>query len=174
VAVAVLAGAGAHAAEDLAADRVSGPGLGEAVDAVAVARASLTVYPDGRGLPPGRGDARAGAEVYAVHCQACHGPGGRGGSNDALVGGHGTLAGAAPQRTVGSFWPYATTLFDYVRRAMPYPAPGTLSADQVYAVTAYLLAEHGIIDVDTVLDAQTLPEVAMPNRDGFLISPRRP
>jgi cytochrome c len=157
VAVAVLAGAGAHAAEDLAADRVSGPGLGEAVDVVAVARASLTVYPDGRGLPPGRGDARAGAEVYAVHCQACHGP-----------------AGAAPQRTVGSFWPYATTLFDYVRRAMPYPAPGTLSADQVYAVTAYLLAEHGIIDVDTVLDAQTLPEVAMPNRDGFLISPRRP
>ncbi|MEQ8485566.1 MAG: cytochrome c [Pseudomonadales bacterium] len=172
VAVAMLSSA-ACAADALAADR-AGPGLGEAVDADTLAAASLTVYPDGAGLPPGRGDARAGAVVYAAHCLACHGPGGRGGVNDALVGGHDTLAGAAPQRTVGSFWPYATTVFDYVRRAMPYPAPGSLSTDQVYAVTAYLLAEHGIIDADTVLDAETLPAVVMPNRDGFLLSPRRP
>lgn len=174
VALILLWAAASHAADGPMADRGNGPGLGEPVDAAAVARMSLTVYPDGAGLPPGRGDARTGAEVYQRHCQACHGPGGRGGVNGDLVGGDGSLTGAAPLRTVGSFWPYATTVFDYVRRAMPYPAPGSLSADEVYAVTAYLLAQGGIIDADTVLDARTLPAVSMPNRGGFVVSPRRP
>jgi cytochrome c len=109
----------------------------------------------------------AGRRVYAQHCQACHGEGGRGGPNDTLVGSRGTLGGDAPVKTVGSYWPYATTLFDYVDRAMPYQAPGSLSADEVYAVTAYLLFENGIIADDAEMNAETLPKVAMPNRDGF-------
>ena len=144
-----------------------GPGLGSTLKAEDVADIASTVLPDGTGLPPGRGDAGAGAVVYRARCQACHGPGGRGGPNDPLVGGRGSLAGETPQKTVGSYWPYATTVFDYVRRAMPYNEPGSLSADEVYAVTAYLLEENGIIDAETVLDAETLPAVKMPNRNGF-------
>lgn len=142
-------------------------GHGTPLTAEAVASIASTILPDGTGLPPGRGDAVTGAAVYAARCQACHGAGGRDGPNDALVGGGGSLAGDAPEKTVGSYWPYATTVFDYVRRAMPYTEPGSLSADEVYAVTAYLLAENGIIDEGTVLDADTLPAVEMPNREGF-------
>lgn len=144
-----------------------GPGHGTPLTAQTGADIVSTILPDGTGLPPGRGDAVTGAAVYAARCQACHGAGGRGGPNDALVGGRGSLTGDAPRKTIGSYWPYATTVFDYVRRAMPYQAPGSLSTDEVYAVTAYLLAENGIIDEQTVLDATTLPAVVMPNRGGF-------
>jgi cytochrome c len=106
--------------------------------------------------------------VYAAKCQTCHGPKGAGKPGDPLVGGKGTLASASPLRTVGSYWPYATTLFDYTRRAMPTTAPRTLTADEVYAVTAYILYLNGIIDQTHTLDARTLPQVKMPNRDGFV------
>lgn len=168
VAIAVLAVALALSAT--AAPARAGPGLGTPVDADAIATADLTVMPDGSGLPPGSGDPAAGARVYASHCQACHGADGGGRPNDALAGGRGSLTGDAPRKTIGSYWPYATTVFDYVRRAMPYQQPGSLSDDEVYAVTAYLLHLNGIIGADTVLDAESLPRVRMPNRDGFRAS----
>lgn len=144
------------------------PRLGQNVGREELAPLAITVFPDGRGLPSGSGSAVEGAAVYARHCLACHGPGGKGALNDALVGGQGTLATATPKRTVGSFWPYATTLFDYVRRAMPYQAPGSLSNGELYAVTAYLLHANGIIKRNQVLDAASLPAVTMPNRGGFV------
>jgi len=103
-----------------------------------------------------------------TYCLACHGEGGQGATNDRLVGGHGSLASDSPIKTVGSYWPYATTLFDYIRRAMPFTLPGSLTDEQAYALTAYLLELNGIIDEDTVINAQTLPAVEMPNRDGFV------
>ncbi len=142
--------------------------LGVPVPAEELARLSITVFPDGRGLPQGSGNATTGATVYQTHCLACHGDKGQGGINDALSGGAGTLISTRPQRTVGSYWPYATSLFDYVRRAMPYNAPGSLSTDELYAVTAYLLYINRIIPADQTLDATALHDVVMPNRDGFV------
>jgi cytochrome c len=106
--------------------------------------------------------------VYAAKCIACHGAEGAGKPADQLVGGIGSLATANPVRTVGSYWPYATTLFDYVRRAMPTTAPRSLTDDEVYAVSAYVLNLNGIVAADAVMDAQTLPQVKMPNRHGFV------
>ncbi|MGE0625538.1 MAG: c-type cytochrome [Pseudomonadales bacterium] len=145
-----------------------GPALGEPVPPEVVRSIDFTVLPDGTGLPRGEGDAAAGLVVYQSECGICHGDGGQGGPNDRLVGGRGSLAAPQPVKTVGSFWPYATTLFDYVRRTMPIHAPGTLTSDQIYAVTAYLLFANGIIDEDAVMNARTLPKVRMPNRDGFV------
>ena len=145
-----------------------GPGLGQAASAAEIAMLDIAIPPSGAGLPAGSGDARAGAKVYAAQCQSCHGEKGAGKPADALVGGQGTLASANPVRTVGSYWPHATTLFDYTRRAMPVTAPRTLTNDEVYAVTAYVLYLNGIIAEDHRLDAQTLPAVKMPNRDGFV------
>ena len=154
----------------LAADVIAqeSPQLGEALTQEEVETYDFVVLPDGAGLPAGSGTAREGRELYAQHCLACHGESGRDGINDALAGGHGTLDGPQPERTIGSYWPYATTIFDYVRRAMPYQQPGTLSDDQVYALTAYLLHINGIVDIEERLDADTLPAVRMPNRDGFV------
>jgi len=143
------------------------PGLGQPVDHAEISAVDFTIMPDGEGLPDGGGDATRGAEVYQRYCFACHGEGGTGGINDRLVGGQGSLASDAPVKTIGSYWPYATTLFDYIRRAMPYQSPGILSDDQVYALTAYLLFLNDIIAEDTVLDAETLPAIEMPNRDNF-------
>ncbi len=106
--------------------------------------------------------------VYAEKCIACHGADGSGGPLDRLSGGIGSIGTDDPIRTVASYWPYATTLFDYVRRAMPASAPQSLSNNEVYAVTAYLLSIDGIIDDDEVMNADTLPDVEMPNRDGFI------
>lgn len=128
----------------------------------------ISIPPDGRGLPPGSGTAKQGAAVYAAKCVACHGERGVGKPADALVGGIGTLASTAPLKTVGSYWPYATTLFDYVRRAMPYDKPMSLSSDEVYAVSAYILSLNGIIPENATIDAGTLPKVNMPNRNGFV------
>ena len=144
-----------------------GPGLGVEATPEQVAAWSLTVLPDGTGLPPGSGTARAGAAIYAQKCLACHGAEGKDGPNDRLAGGHGTLADAAPVKTVGSYWPYATTVFDYVRRAMPFTQPQSLASDEVYALTAYLLYLNGVVGQDEVIDAQTLPAVEMPNRANF-------
>ena len=117
-----------------------------------VAEWDISIQPDGEGLPPGSGTASDGAPVYTLHCFSCHGAEGSGQFNDVLVGGHGTLEGPAPRKTVGSFWPYATTVFDYIRRAMPYQQPQSLSDDEVYALTAYLLFLNGIIEEDELMD----------------------
>jgi mono/diheme cytochrome c family protein len=142
-----------------------------------IAAVAIAIPADGTGLPPGKGDVAAGKRVYETACAACHGdklqgvaglPDMPSGPDLRLIGGRGTLATKNPVLTVESYWPYATTLFDYVRRAMPYMAPGSLTNDEVYAVTAYILAEGKIIEPSTVLDAQTLAKVQMPNRDGFI------
>ncbi len=127
----------------------------------------VSIGPDGAGLPPGSGTPKQGAEVYATKCIMCHGPEGANGVNDRLVGGPGSLTSATAVKTIGSYWPYATTVFDYVRRAMPYPAPHSLTDAEAYAVTAYLLHLNGIIGADDVMDATSLPKVKMPNRTGF-------
>jgi S-disulfanyl-L-cysteine oxidoreductase SoxD len=145
------------------------PRLGQPVAPAELAPWDISIGPDGVGLPQGQGTAAQGAAVYAAKCQACHGEKGAGRPNDALAGGVGTLAGDRPPvKTVGSYWPYATTLFDYVRRAMPLQNPLSLSNDEVYAVSAYVLFVNGIIGEDTQINAQTLPQVKMPNRDGFV------
>ena len=145
------------------------PNLGRPITPQELAGWDISIAPDGAGLPAGSGSASQGEVVYAAVCQSCHGEKGAGKPNDALVGGQGTLAGDGPPiKTVGSFWPYATTLFDYIRRAMPLTAPKSLSDDQVYAVSAYILYLNGIIPGDGVMDAATLPRVRMPNRDGFV------
>jgi cytochrome c len=128
----------------------------------------LTIAPDGAGLPPGSGSVAAGAELYARKCQSCHGAEGAGKPQDRLTGGVGTLASEKPIKTPVSFWPRATTLFDYIRRAMPINAPQSLPDSEVYAITAYLLSIDGVVTKDAVLDAKTLPAVRMPNRDGFV------
>ena len=151
------------------------PGLGRPVTEAEIAGWDISIAPDGAGLPPGRGTSAQGAVVYEAKCQSCHGAGGAGQPNDRLVGGHGTLAGKAPVRTVGSYWPYATTVFDYVRRSMPYTQSQSLTDDEVYAVTAYLLHQNGIIAATDEMNARTLPAVKMPNRDNFIVVyPARP
>jgi cytochrome c len=131
----------------------------------------IDVRPDGKGLPAGGGSVERGKSVFAENCAACHGESGQGGIKDRLVGGQGTLATDMPIKTVGSFWPYATTLFDYIHRAMPYQEPGSLSVDDTYAVSAYILSLNGILPADGELDKDSLPKVRMPNRDGFTPDP---
>src|SRR5450759_2844140 len=149
------------------------PALGTAVSAEEVARWDISIPPSGAGLPNGSGTARQGLRVYEQKCVACHGAKGAGKPADVLVGGVGSLASKTPLRTVGSYWPYATTLFDYVRRAMPIANPLSLSDDEVYAVSAYVLFLNDIVAEDAQMNAQTLPQVKMPNRDGFVDMSRR-
>ena len=136
----------------------------------------FAIMPDGRGLPPGSGSVEQGKSVYEQQCASCHGANLQGGLGDRLIGGRGSLANndptKAPVKTIESYWPYATTIFDYVKRSMPFNAPDSLSNGDVYAVTAYILSEAKIVPPDTVLDAKSLPEVKMPNRDGFIPDPR--
>jgi mono/diheme cytochrome c family protein len=146
------------------------PNLGRLATPAEVAGWDISIPPDGTGLPPGSGTPEQGAVVYIQKCQACHGEKGAGQPNDRLVGGQGTLASASPVRTIGSYWPYATTVFDYVRRAMPYTQSQSLTNDEVYAVTAYLLHLNGIIGAQAVMNAQTLPQVQMPNRENFILA----
>jgi len=146
----------------------NGPRLGEPVAAAEIARYDISIPPSGAGLPKGSGTPRAGAAVYEQKCLACHGAKGVGKPADALAGGIGSLGTKTPVRTVGSYWPYATTLFDYVRRAMPITNPLSLTDEETYAVTAYVLYLNGIIGEDVAMDAQSLPQVKMPNRDGFI------
>jgi S-disulfanyl-L-cysteine oxidoreductase SoxD len=131
----------------------------------------IDVQPDGKGLPEGSGTVAQGKQVFADNCAACHGDNGQGGIKDRLVGGQGSLATNKPIKTVGSFWPYATTLFDYVHRAMPYPTPGSLNNDDTYAVVVFILSLNGIIPADGKVDRASLPNIKMPNRDGFIPDP---
>jgi cytochrome c len=131
----------------------------------------IDVRPDGTGLPNGSGTVIHGKEVYQQNCEACHGSNGQGGPKDRLVGGQGSLATDKPVKTVGSYWPYATTVFDYIHRAMPYPAPGSLSIDDTYAVVAYILNLNGLLPDGGMLDKDSLLSIKMPNRDGFVPDP---
>jgi mono/diheme cytochrome c family protein len=145
------------------------PNLGKPISPEDLAAWDISIGPDGAGLPPGSGTAKQGEAVFTAKCQACHGAKGAGQPNDRLVGGQGSLPGDKPAiKTVGSFWPYATTLFDYVRRAMPYVESKSLSPDETYAVVAYILNLNGVGGDTDVINAQTLPNVKMPNRDGFI------
>ncbi len=127
-----------------------------------------SVFPDGEGLPAGRGTIEAGAALFSAHCIACHGIGGRGGSGGELAGGKPDLTAAQPDKTIGTYWPYAPTLFDFIRRSMPLNAPWSLHADEVYALCAYLLHVNGVVDQEFVASSKTLPAVVMPNRAGFV------
>src|SRR5579871_4079852 len=147
-----------------------GPNLGKPISAEDLAPWDISIGPDGAGLPAGSGTVKQGEAVFMAKCQACHGEKGAGRPNDRLVGGQGSLPGDKPPvKTVGSYWPYATTLFDYVRRAMPLNESKSLGNDEVYAVVAYLLNLNGIVPESEVIDAKTLPKVIMPNRDGFIV-----
>ena len=146
-----------------------GPSLGVPATPAQIESADVSIGPDGAGLPPGSGTPAQGEAIFNTKCIACHGPQGSGTVNDQLVGGGGTLTSPTPIKTIGSYWPYATTVFDYVRRAMPYPTPHSLSDQEVYAITAYLLNLNGVIGKDAVMDAKTLPQVQMPNRGNFIL-----
>lgn len=144
--------------------------LGKEISPKTLAAIDLSITPDGKNLPKGSGTPDQGAKVYAAKCASCHGVDAKGGKGlaDPLVGGIGSLNTKKPLKTVGSYWPYATTLFDYTRRSMPLDAPRSLSNNNVYAVSAYILYLNGIIKKDHVLDEKTLPQVKMPNRNGFV------
>jgi S-disulfanyl-L-cysteine oxidoreductase SoxD len=147
-------------------------GLGRAATDEEIRVWNIDVSPTGEGLPAGQGTVKQGAQVFAAKCAMCHGPTGKEGPKDRLVGGQGTLTTGKPVKTIGSYWPYATTLYDFINRAMPFNAPGSLNPDEVYSVIAWLLFQNGIVKDDAVIDAQTLPQIQMPNRNGFIPDPR--
>jgi cytochrome c len=146
----------------------AGPQFGTPVDAATVASWDSSIPPSGQGLPQGHGSVAEGQAIYNQKCVMCHGVNGTGKPADPLTGGIGTLASPMPVKTVASYWPYATTLFDYIRRAMPISQPRSLSNHEVYALVAYILSVNGIVSKSAVMDAATLPKVKMPNRDGFI------
>lgn len=145
------------------------PHLGEPIDEAAIASWDISILPDGTGLPKGSGTPAQGAPIFAEKCSACHGDNGKGGPAAALVDDRKLAGISASQKTIKNFWPYATTVFDFIRRAMPFTAPRSLSDDEVYALTAYILAENKLIGADDAMNAETLPKVKMPNRDNFII-----
>jgi len=144
------------------------PNLGKPIDPAEIAAWDISILPDGTGLPPGSGTPAQGAPIYAQKCAMCHGIDGKGGVNAAVVGG-GPIKDMESAKTIANFWPYATTLFDFTRRAMPWQQPRTLTNDEVYALTAYILALNKLIGETDEMNAKTLPKVKMPNRDGFII-----
>jgi cytochrome c len=151
----------------LAAD-AGPPKLGKPISPADIAPWDISIMPDGTGLPAGSGTPAQGAPIFAAKCSACHGENGKGGIAAAVTAGppRATLDGG---KTIANFWPYATTVFDFIRRAMPYNAPHSLKDEEVYALTAYLLSLNKLIGENDVMNAQTLPKVKMPNRDNFII-----
>ena len=145
-----------------------GPGLGQLVNPSTVTQWNRDVFPDGQGLPEGHGNAITGKIVYEKHCLNCHGTEGSGDSADELAGAMHSLTDEPPDKTIGTYWPYATTLFDFTRRSMPMNTPGVLTNDELYAVTAYLLYLNNIVKENQPMNATTLPKVIMPNRNGFI------
>ena len=150
--------------------------FGTPASAADIAKVDIDVMPDGRGAPPGQGSYAEGKKVYADKCAACHGADMakpvKGTGAAPLRGGRDTLTSGKPKKTVESYWPYATTLFDYTKRAMPFNDPGSMTDNEIYAVVAYILAEGNVISKDAVMNAKTLPKVKMPNRDGFIAFPQ--
>jgi mono/diheme cytochrome c family protein len=145
------------------------PNLGKPIDEAAIAAWDISILPDGTGLPKGSGTPAQGAAIYAEKCTSCHGDNGKGGPAAALVSDSQISGISATQKTIKNFWPYATTIFDFIRRAMPFQMPRSLTDAEVYALTAYILAENKLIGANDMMDAQTLPKVKMPNRDNFII-----
>ena len=145
------------------------PRLGKPVSERDIAAWDISAAPDGTGLPPGSGTPAQGAKIYLEKCLACHGPDGAGKPFAALVGGAPLASGIETAKTIANFWGYSTIIFDFVRRAMPFQAPRTLTNDEVYALTAYILALNKLIGENDAMNAQTLPKVMMPNRDGFIV-----
>ncbi|HEY6862713.1 MAG TPA: cytochrome c [Burkholderiales bacterium] len=146
----------------------AGPNLGKPITPAEIAPWDISIQPDGAGLPPGGGTPAQGQKIFAQKCAACHGENARGGRNTTLVGGD-KIVNMDSTRTIANFWPYATTVFDYIRRAMPWPQPRSLSDNEVYALTAYILSENKLIGPDDSMNSETLPKVRMPNRDGFIL-----
>lgn len=144
------------------------PNLGKPISPADIAGWDINVLPDGSGLPPGSGTPAEGARVYAAKCAACHGPEGKGGINGRLAGGD-PIKTIEAEKTIANFWPYSTTLFDYIRRAMPWPKPRSLTNEEVYSLTAYILSLNKLVGETDTMNAQTLPKVRMPNRDGFIV-----
>jgi len=151
------------------AETMQGPGLGHAATIDEVAKWNISVFPDGEGLPEGRGSVSEGEVVYNTQCVGCHAQGGIGSAvGDQLAGAQMELTSDYPEKTIGKYWPYATTVFDVIRRSMPMTTPGSLTDNDAYAVTAYLLYLNYLIDVNAVIDKSSLPKVKMPNEDGFV------
>ena len=153
-------------------------GIGRMATAEEIKAIDIDVMPDGRGLPAGSGSVAEGAKVYAAKCASCHGKSGEGATAERLVAtdtgkNFDFATNAKLPRAVGNYWPYATTLYDYTYRAMPFMQPGTLTPNETYAVTAFILALNKIVPEDAVMDAKTLPEVKMPARDRFVIDNRK-
>lgn len=161
-------------AQTASKDSSAVPIVGQPATTAEIKQENITVLPDGAGLPEGSGTPDQGEAIYKDKCASCHGENGEGKppTGVQLVGGMGTLATSKPVKTIGSYWPYATSVWDYIHRSMPYAAPGSLTADQTYAVTAFLLFKNGIIPRDGVMNKSTLPKVRMPNRDGFIADTR--
>jgi cytochrome c len=152
------------------------PGLGKPLNEADIAVWDISIEPDGKGLPPGGGTPAQGRPIFAEKCAACHGPEGKGGVTGVtaaplppLVGGGPITDISAAMKRIANFWPYSTTLFDYIRRSMPWQQPMALSNDEVYALTAYILALNKLIGDNDTINSQTLPKVKMPNRDGFVV-----
>ncbi len=175
IAVLGLSVAGGRLSEAAGQQRASsGPlpetfGFGRPAMPEAIAELDIDVMPDGTGLPPGSGTAADGAQTWGRACRGCHGPEGEGGTAAPVVG----RDPSGRPLTVGNLWPYATTLYDYINRAMPRPTPGMLTPDQVYSLVAWILAKNEIIAEDAVMNAETLPAVVMPARDRFVPDDRR-
>lgn len=146
--------------------------LGRELQPAELAAWDINVFPDGKGLPAGKGTVVDGERVYQAACASCHGMKLEGGLGPALTGGKGSLTTNKPLKTVGSYWPYSTTLFDYIRRAMPFQAPQSLSNEDVYSVSGYILHVNGLMKADDVVDAKTLQAVQMPNRNAFYVDDR--
>jgi mono/diheme cytochrome c family protein len=145
------------------------PNLGKPIDEAAIANWDISILPDGTGLPKGSGTPAQGAPIYAEKCSACHGDSGKGGVANALVSDRKIDGISASQKTIKNFVGDSTTIFDFIRRAMPFQAPRSLTDDEVYALTAYILAENKLIGANDTMNAETLPKVKMPNRDNFII-----
>lgn len=150
------------------AETPEGPNLGQPATPEEISHWEIGIMPDGGGLPEGKGRVSEGKRLYEKLCTSCHGPEGTGGTADQLAGAKMPLTSDYPEQTIGSYWPYATTIFDMIRRSMPMDKPGTLTNDEVYAITAWLLYLNNIIGENDVMNAETLPKVQMPNRDGFI------
>jgi cytochrome c len=145
------------------------PNLGKPIDEAAIAAWDISIMPDGTGLPKGSGTPAQGAPIFAEKCAACHGENGKGGEANAVISDRELIGINAAQKTIRNFWPYSTTVFDFIRRAMPFQMPHSLTDDEVYALTAYILAGNKLIGANDAMDAQSLPKVKMPNRDNFII-----
>jgi S-disulfanyl-L-cysteine oxidoreductase SoxD len=169
-----LRGAGVVFALTLASSAAlaQSPNLGTPISEADVRAWDISIMPDGSGLPPGSGTPEQGARIFAAKCAVCHGESAKGGTSASLVGGPPLTNGIDTPKTISNFWPYATTLFDFTRRAMPWQQPRSLTDDEVYALTAYILSLNKIVGPNDVMNAQTLPKVRMPNREGFI--PRFP